>query len=360
MSSYDFEIGLDLHKVFSLLATLDRNGTFLGYQRLDNSVDAFDNFFGQCNGSFRVTFECCPNWYWVADYCQEHAIPFILSNPLLNRAIAHVHAKNDRYDARMLAHLAQTGLIATCYVPDKNIRHLRELLFHRLKLLQVRTRFKNRIHVTLIKYNFQSPYQYIFGPHGIQWIHSCKLPPFMEHSVCELLELIAALDTHIEHYDQRISDHIRDHPYYQLLRSVYGIGIIHAATIIARVADITRFPTVQGFIRYAGLAVNTRASADKLTYGHLMRQSDKYLRTSFVEASHLVIRYDPGLRAFYDHLAKQKGHGCAICAVARKLARSVYFMLKNSTPYRVRSIQGQYVQQSHRLSVQPASASSSG
>jgi hypothetical protein len=130
---------------------------------------------------------------------------------------------------------------------------------------------------------------------------------------------------------------------YRILNSIHGIAVIHAGTIIARVADIDRFPTVEGFTRYAGLAVNTRQSADRTTYGHLSRQSDKYLRTTFVEAAYLVIRHDPGLRAFYEYLRAQKGHGCAICAVARKLARSVYWMLKNSTPYRVRRIQPQYV-----------------
>ncbi|MEW5804994.1 MAG: hypothetical protein AB1847_23150, partial [bacterium] len=70
-----------------------------------------------------------------------------------------------------------------------------------------------------------------------------------------------------------------------------------------------------------------------------------HLRTTFVEASYLIIKHDPGLRAFYDYLRAQKGHGCAICGVARKLARSVYFMLRNSTPYRVRKVQPQYIQQ---------------
>ena len=343
MSIYDYEIGLDLHKEFSMLALVNTEGKCSHYDRIENVPEQLDQYFSQINGTFRVTFESTRNWYWLADYFQERNIPFILSNPSLNRAIAHIHAKNDKYDARTLAQLTRADLIAQCYVPTKNIRTLRELLYHRQRLLQIRTKLKNRIHVTLAKYNFRAPYQYIFGPHGIKWIENCPLPDPMNSIVTELLTIISEINPRVEAYYIRIKERVENHLYYKLLTTVYGFGVIHAATIIARIAEIGRFPTIEGFTRYSGLAVNTRASAEKITYGHLNRQSDKYLRTTFVEAAYLVIRHDPGLRAFYEYLRAQKGHGCAICAVARKLARSVYWMLKNSTPYRVRRIQPQYI-----------------
>lgn len=343
MSTYEFEVGLDLHKDFSMLALHDVSGKCIRMDRLDNNPTLLDHYFSMIQGSVRVTFESTRNWYWLADYFQERGFDFILSNPVLNRAIAHVHVKNDKYDARTLAQLTRADLIAKSYVPSKPIRTLRELLYHRMRLLNMRTRLKNRIHVTLAKYNHRGPYQYIFGPHGRQWIEQCSFPPAIKSIVTDLLTLIDQLNPHIATYSARIRDIVSEHSYYSILTSTYGIGTIHAATIIARVADITRFPTIQGFIRYAGLAVETRASADRLTYGHMSRQSDKFLRTTFVEAAHLVIRHDAGLRAFYDYLRAQKGHGCAICAVARKLARSVYWMLRKNTTYRTRSIQLKYL-----------------
>ena len=345
MSPYNYEIGLDLHKEFSMLALVNAQGTCLRYDRIENIPEYLDRYFSQIIGSFRVTFESTRNWYWLADYFQQRNIPFILSNPALNRAIAHIHAKNDKYDARTLAQLTRAELIAECYVPTQEIRILRELLYHRQRLLHVRTKLKNRIHVTLAKYNFRAPYHYIFGPHGVKWIESCPLPDPMNRIVSELLTIIAELNPRIELYHDRIKERVEHRSDYKILSSIYGIGVIHSATIIARIADIKRFPTIEGFTRYSGLSVNTRASADKITYGHLNRQSDKYLRTTFVEAAYLVIRHDPGLRACYEYLRAQKGHGCAICAVARKLARSVYWMLKNTTTYRIRKIQAHYVPQ---------------
>ena len=173
-SPYEYEIGLDLHKDFSMLALVNAEGKCLRYDRIENNPAYLDQYFSQfAPGSFRVTFESTRpalREYWLADYFQQRQITFILSNPALNRAIAHIHAKNDKYDARTLAQLTRAGLIAQCYVPNKETRTLRELLYHRQRLLQIRTKLKNRIHVTLAKYNFRAPYQYIFGPHGIRWI----------------------------------------------------------------------------------------------------------------------------------------------------------------------------------------------
>ena len=75
-----------------------------------------------------------------------------MANPYLNRMIATVHAKNDKYDAQVLANLTRTNLVAKCYVPDKNIRYLRELIRHRASLIRMRTLAKNKIQALRIKF----------------------------------------------------------------------------------------------------------------------------------------------------------------------------------------------------------------
>jgi len=105
--TFDIEIGLDLHKDFSMLAAIDASGEFLGYQKLSNDTGLFDLYFRTFKSkSFRVTLESTKGTYWLIDYLTDQEIPFIVSNPFLNRAIANVHAKNDKYDARKLARSA--------------------------------------------------------------------------------------------------------------------------------------------------------------------------------------------------------------------------------------------------------------
>jgi transposase len=266
-----------------------------------------------------------------------------MSNPFLNRAIANVHAKNDKYDARILAHLTRTNLIATCYVPGKSIRFLRELIAQRAKFVRMSTQLKNKIHLLLCKYNYKSQYQYIFGPNGKKWMENSPLPDGLAGLLEDNLSLLNVFEKISKDYYDKIKSRIIHHPYYQLLKTVPGISIIHGASIISRIDDIKRFQRVGSFIRYAGLSINTRESADKLHLGHINRKSDKHLRTAFIEAAHSTIKKDPGLCSFYDYLRKQKGHGCAIVAVARKLARSAYFMLIKGTDYKFRRVQRQWL-----------------
>ncbi len=343
-SNYKYEIGLDLHKDFSMMAVIKDSGEFLGYDKVPNTIEHFDIFVKKYPGAKRITFESTRNFYWLVDYLKSKKIDYIMSNPFLNRAIAHVHAKNDKYDSKILADLTRCNLIAKCYLPDKQIRDLRELLSQRSKFVKTSTQLKNKIHLLLIKFNYRSEYKYIFGPNGVKWIESCNLPEVYKEMLWDNYEMLQVCKIKIDEYHIKIKNRIYKHPYYKLISSIPGFAIIHSATIISRIDDINRFKNVSAFIRYSGLSVNTRESADKIKYGHLNRQSDKYLRTSFVEGALLTIKKDPGLTAFYDHLRGQKGHGCAIVAVARKIARSAYFMLKNNSTYKHRKIQPKWME----------------
>lgn len=338
--TFDIEIGLDLHKNFSVLAAIDQSGQLLSMNKLTNNTIYFDNYFKHLNSqSFRVTFEATRGFYWLVDYLTKKKIPFIVSNPFLNRAIANVHAKNDKYDAKILADLTRTNMIARCYVASVKTRELREIISHRNKLIQISTKLKNKVHHILAKYNYIPPYSEMFGPNGISWILNKKYSEVYLNIIKETLELLDILKPKILDLERTIKEKVNKHPYYGLLLTVPGIGVINAAVIISKIEDINRFPKVEKFIRYAGLSVNTRASADKIHLGKLNRRSDKFLRTVFVDAAITAATKDPGLSEFYNYLKSQKGNGIARVAVARKLARSVYFVLKKSTPYHFRSIQ---------------------
>ena len=346
---YDLEIGIDLHNNFSQVAVVDTEGRTVSCARFPNSPDVLGNFFDSLHGSYRVTFESTRNYFWLADFLNEKDVPFIMSNPFLNRAIANIHAKNDKYDAVILANLTRSNMIASCFVPSKPIRDLRELVRCRMSIMHQQTVFKNRIHALLAKYNFSGPYQYIFGPNGREWLQAQKFSPLVKELIEDSLDSIDYLRSKADKLYEKIKRRVIKHPWYKILTSVPGIGLIHAATLIAEIADISRFPKVESFVRYAGLSVNTFASADKIHYGHINKQSNYYIRTALVEASQILVRKDPGLSTFYRYLKGLKGHGIATVAVARKLSRSIYFMLKNQTEYKYRKINMAWVKPNARI-----------
>ncbi len=335
---FKYEIGLDLHKKCSVLSVVDSNGKKLSHHRVNNYPEEFDVFFDSFSEPIRVTFEASRNYYWLADYLSEKGIPFIMANPFLNRAIATVHAKNDKYDSTVIAQLTHSNMVAPCYVPPAKYRYLRELSRYRYRLVKHRTMLKNSVHTYLDKYNFKAPYNYVFGHNGIKWIQKQNFPKVIQLLITHQLQLIEIFSEVIDSLYGTIKDRIIKHPDYRILSTVPGIGVVHAATIISEIVDINRFKRVESFIRYAGLAVSTRASADKIHQGHLNKQANKHLRTAFIEAALITIKKDTGLKAFYEYKKEHKGHGKAIVATARKLARSVYFMLLKQQPYRYRNI----------------------
>jgi transposase len=344
---YSIEIGIDLHKEFSMFAAIDGNGTLLSLDKISNDTRIFDSYLEKLpSKNIRATVESTRGVNWVIDYFDIKKIPLIVSNPFLNRAIANIHCKNDKYDAQILAHLTRANLIAECYIPSKPIRDLRDLLAHRAKLVQISTKLKNKVHNVLSKYNYLQPYAEMFGPRGRTWLDQQKFTSVHTQILEETLELLTQFKPRILQLDKTVKEKVHRHPYYRNLQTIPGIGPLNAAVIIARVEDIGRFKKVESFIRYAGLSINTRASGDKLYLGKINRKSDKYLRTAFVDAAIVAIQKDPGLCQFNEYLKSHKGKGIARVAVARKLARSTYFVLLKQKPYRYRQLQRQWFQAS--------------
>jgi transposase len=321
------------------------DGQKLSTMKITNDSRLFDQYFAQySNTPIRVTVESTRGVNWVIDYFQQRHVELIVSNPFLNRAIANVRCKNDSYDAGTLADLTRADLIARCHVPPMPIRELRELIAHRAKLVRLSTILKNKIHTVLSHYNHLAPYSDVFGTSGKEWIS--KLPMSSMHTmmVNETLDLLDALAPRILAHEKTITQRLHQHPYYRILQTIPGVGPLNAATIIARIDTIDRFNRhVEKFIKYAGLAVNTRSSADKMYLGKTNKRSDKFLRTAFVDAAITAVTKDPGLAQFSEYLTRIKGKGIARVAVARKLARSAFFILITGKPYKYRMLQSRYM-----------------
>ena len=247
---YSIEIGIDLHKEFSMFAAIDNNGVLLSLDKISNDIQIFDKYLEHLpSKDIRATVESTRGVNWVIDYFNSKKIPLIVSNPFLNRAIANVHCKNDKYDAQILAHLTRTNLIARCYVPSQSIRDLRDVINHRAKFVQISTKLKNKVHHVLAKYNYLQPYSNIFGPKGKAWLKEQALTSVHTHILEETLELLNHFQPKILQLEKVITGKVINHPYYRLLQTIPGIGPLNAAIVIARVEDITRFKRVEKFIQ---------------------------------------------------------------------------------------------------------------
>jgi len=114
---------------------------------------------------------------------------------------------------------------------------------------------------------------------------------------------------------------------------VHGIGEILALTIMLETGDIRRFPQVGNFASYCRCVDSRKISNGKRKGRGNTKNGNKYLAWAFVEAANFAVRFNPRVKRFYQR-KKDKTHGVvAIKAVAHKLARACYYIMKDQVPF---------------------------
>jgi len=327
-------IGVDMHKNFSNFAALDEATDSLGEQRLENDPQAIGSFLVQLPGHKQVAVEANRNWYWFIDLLQDMDVPVKLSNPLQTKAIAWARVKTDTVDARMLASLLKANLLPTCWIPERHNRHLREFVRFRAKLVRLRTQVKNSIRTLLSKHNLHPPVQSLWGPTGREYLKSLPLEHPHDRILSQSLAIIELLDQQINSWNETIRQLIKESPELKRLCSVPGIGPVLAITILLETGPITRFPAAKKYAAYAGLVPRVRSSAGQTHYGgHLSRQANLTLRWAFVEAATDATKGSTQWSHLYRRMAARKGKSIAKVALARKMSKMVYQMLKRNIDY---------------------------
>jgi transposase len=278
-------------------------------------------------------------WYWLADACQEANITFVLAHALYVRAIHGGKNKNDRIDSEKLTHPLRSNLIPPAYVYPSQQRPLRALLRQRIYFVWRRSEHLARIHSHQLAYN-RTPAKQTSRHNRNPWEE--QLLKAEDHPLRQLAlkndvamirhydQQLIALDEELQRQTKAVAS--RD---YALLQTVPGIGETLGLTILFEIGDINRFPTVKDFLSYCRLVKGTVASAGKIKGLRGAKLGNPYLRWAFGEAAVIAKRDHALLGPLYQRLeAKMQGNKFkANTVVAIKLARAVYFMLKNKTVF---------------------------
>jgi transposase len=333
-----YHIGVDLHKKFSQIAVIDRDGEVLDNRRVPNDMALVSEHLSAFPKETPVTVEATIGYEWMSDLLSESGFKVLLANPRKVRLIAEATIKTDKIDARVLAQLERTNFLPTAYLPPQEVRDTRELLRHRLKLVNLRKGLKNRIHAVLAKRgNFFYPVTDIFAKAGREYLASLQMPPIYRQEVKTYLSLIDQINSFLAQREKEIKKQVdKENPQARLLMTIPGISYFSALLLVSEIGDIKRFPSAKKLVSYAGLSGTVSESADRVHQGHLKKDSNKYIRWILIEAVDRAIRKDPCLFAFYRKVLTKKGKYKARAAVAHKLLVSIYYMLKNNQSYQFR------------------------
>src|SRR5438128_6173974 len=308
-------VGIDFHRRRSVIVRLDGSGERLGVHRIANDSFELGAVMAEAGPAPQVVIEATYGWYWAVELLQELGATVHLASPkALNWGERRV--KNDLIDATDLADMLRLNRLGEAWIAPPAIRELRELVRYRAKLVQLRTGLKAQVHAVMAKEGVLPTVSDMFGPAGTRQLDAMELAPPFAHRVRSLRELIGVYDREIVTLERDIHQHLKSHPGYRAIQAINGVGRISAATLVAEIGDVTRFPTPQHLSSWCGLTPKHRESDLKTRRGRISKQGSRLVRATLIEG---ISRYHGGpvLAPQYHQIAKRRGRNKARVAFAR-------------------------------------------
>jgi transposase len=326
-------IGLDVHRDFCEVA-ISEGGNVRSAGRIATRPEVLELFAQSLATDDRVVLEVTGNAWEIARIIEPHVARVVVVSPS-DTGIRQARAKTDRLDARTLAKLLAAGSLDSVWMPDERTRVMRRRLARREQLVTARTRAKNEIHAILIRRLKGRPQvSDLFGNKGRAWLAELELPIEERETLDSGLRQIDFLDAEVASVDRVIAHDALNWPEARRLMTVPGVNLIVAATFLAAIGNIERFPDRRKLVAYLGLDPKVRQSGDApASHGHISKQGSAPVRVALVEASWSAVRNPGPLHAFYQRIRARRGHQIAITAAARKLACLFWILLWRQEDY---------------------------
>jgi transposase len=332
---HKFYCGIDLHARTMYVCILNQAGDILLHRDMKASPEPFLQAIAPYREDIVVAAECIFTWYWLADLCAQHGLPFVLGHALYMKAIHGGKAKNDRIDARKIAVLLRGGMIPQAYVYPAEMRATRDLLRRRMHLMRKRAELLTHVQQTNSQYHVPEIGKKLAYKTNRTGVAERFPDPAVQKSIEVDLTLIGHDDHLLRDVELSVLKTAKQHDAntLYLLRTVPGIGDILSLVLRYEIHDIQRFPRVQAFVSYCRLVKCAKESAGKCYGTSGAKIGNAYLKWAFSEAAVLFLRTNPAGQKYLARLEKKHGKGKALTVLAHKLARAVYHMLKRETAF---------------------------
>lgn len=328
--------GIDLHSNNSVVSVLDEHDRTVFARRLANDLAAIIAALRSCAGTVRgVAVESTYNWYWLVDGLQDAGFTVHLVNTAAVKQYDGLKHSGDFSDARHLAHLLRLGILPTGYIYPREQRAVRDLLRKRSQL--VRQRSAQILSIgNLIARNLGT---HASGNEIKRWQpeHIEAMPMLDEHKQALIanLAVMRCLDSQVDALERSILAKAKLREDYKALKTVSGIGEVIALTIALETGDIARFDSPGNFASYARTVDSRRESNGKKKGEGNAKCGNKHLAWAFIEAAHFAVRYDAAIKRWYQKKCTNALAVVAIKAVAHKLARACWHVMKDGKPFDV-------------------------
>jgi transposase len=328
--------GIDLHSNNCVVIVSDEADKVLYSRRLANDLvticAALEPYRPDLSG---VVVESTYNWYWLVDGLIEAGHVLHLANTTAIKQYDGLKHRGDESDARHLAHLLRLGLLPEGHIMPKSSRAVRDLARKRMQLVDMRTANILSIETCMA----QQTGSYLTCREikllTEMDIDSMPVGPVEASGMKANLAIIRALQAQIDLIEKSLSNYCRSAPGYRLLNTVSGIGPILATVILLETGDIARFSGAGNYASYCRCVGSTHISNGKKKGEGNTKNGNRFLAWAYVEAANFAIRFCEPARKFYQRKKAKRNGVVALKAVAHKLARACFHMLKTGEQFSV-------------------------
>jgi transposase len=325
-------VGCDFHPRWEQIAVFDVETGEMSEHRLMHSDGEAERFYRGLPAPALVGIEACGNSQWLIDLLEGLGHEVWVGDAAQIRASYVRKQKTDRRDAGHILRLLVEGRFPRLWVATAEQRDQRQLLLHRHRLVEIRTRVKNGLQHLALNRGMQKGSR-LWTVRGRADFEKLPLAGWTGRRREDLLELLASLDRQVGELDEAVGRAAEEHPQARLLMTQPGVGPITSLAFVLTIGEVSRFRHSNQVASYVGLIPREHSSGGRQKLGAITKQGNRFLRQLLVESAQSVTRLDEGFRREYRARCHHKATGVAKVAAARKLAVRLYWMLRQNVGY---------------------------
>jgi transposase len=327
--------GIDLHSNNSVVAVMDEQDKPIFERRLPNELPAIIAALEPYRPELvACVVESTYNWYWLVDGLMDAGLPTRLAHTVAMPQYDGLKHGDDRSDARHLVHLLRLGLLPEGHIMPREERAVRDLLRRRLLLVRQRTLHHLSLQSLIARHTGQR-----LSANAIKQLDGPALDALLTEPTRlggQITRLAMNwLNDAVGLLEQEVAEHLKTRTEYRLLTSIPGVGPALGSTIALETGDIGRFASPGHYASYARCVKSERLSNGKRKGTGNRKNGNRHLAWAFMEAAHYAAIWSPPIKRYYERRKATRHLLVAKKAVANKLARACYHMLKHQEPFMI-------------------------
>lgn len=325
-------VGCDFHPRWQQIAVFDTETGEVHERKLINGDGEAERFYRGVEARALIGIEACGNSQWFIDLLERLGHEVWVGDAAKIRASYVRRQKTDRRDAGHILKLLIENRFPRLWAPTAEQRDLRQLLVHRHKLVEIRTRVKNGLQHLALNQGVQKGSR-LWSVRGRAALEALPLAGWSSQRRADLLHLLEELDQQVSELDTAVSQAAEQHPEARLLMTQPGVGPVTALAFVLTIGDAGRFQHSGQVASYVGLIPREHSSGGKQRLGAITKQGNCFLRQLLVEAAQTACRLDEGFHKQYVGRCHHKPRGVAKVAAARRLTVRLYWMMRQKVGY---------------------------